>query len=121
MPAFETITVAIPTHWICALLYGDTDGLGQAEAASFWRWLADTTEDIGHGTQPTVGRIDAQSYVCRYHDAQPYGVAVCECYDVDLLVPVAQPASHMPIPETHSSGYYTARRGGSGSAAQGAR
>ena len=87
----ETITLSLPAHWLCAILYGDTDGFTNAETTAFDRWLADTIRDVGHGTMPLVGTIDDSPYFARYHDAAEYGVLACDCYDVTLHVPVAQP------------------------------
>lgn len=90
MPKFEPITLSIPTHWIAPVLYGDTSGLDDAETVAFNRWLADTVREVGHGKCPLIGTINDNEYFARYHDAEPYGVLACMCYDVDLLVEVAQ-------------------------------
>lgn len=87
---FETITLSLPAHWLCPILYGDTTGLDDAEDRAFTRWLADTIRDVGHGTMPLVGTIDDDPYFARYHDAAEYGVLACDCYDVDLLVEAAR-------------------------------
>lgn len=91
MPAFETITLSIPAHWITPVLYGDLDNLDEDEATAFSLWLLDTIEDIGHGTLPTIGCIKDEPYFARYHDAAEYGVLACNCYDVDLLVETVRP------------------------------
>jgi hypothetical protein len=87
---FETITLSLPAHWLCPILYGDTDGLDARETRAFERWLADTIRDIGHGTLPLIGTINDNPYFARYHDAAEYGVLACDCYDVDLLVEPAR-------------------------------
>ena len=38
----ESITLSLPAHWICPVLYGDTTGLDDKEDRAFNRWLADT-------------------------------------------------------------------------------
>lgn len=86
MPAFTTLTLSLPAHWLCPILYGDLSPLDEAEAAAFSRWMQDTQEDVGHGKPVLVGTIHDQAYFARYHDAAEYGVLPCECYDVDLLV-----------------------------------
>lgn len=86
MPAFETITLSLPAHWIVPVLYGDLSPLDEAEAVAFDRWLQDTIEDVGHGKTPLIGRIEDAPYFARYHDAAEYGVLACDCYDVELLV-----------------------------------
>lgn len=86
---FETITLSLPAHWLCPILYGDTTGLDRQDLRAFARWLDDIVTDIGHGTMPMVGTISDYPCFARYHDAAEYGVLACDCYDVDLLV---QPA-----------------------------
>lgn len=89
---FESLTLSIPAHWIAPVLYGDTSGLNEAETAAFGRWLKDTIEDVGHGKCPLIGTIKDEPYFARYHDAQPYGVLACDCYDVEMLFEVMQAA-----------------------------
>jgi len=88
-PRFDHITLSLPAHWICPVLYGDTTGLDEKEEHAFSRWLADTIENIGHGQAPLIGRIQDATYFARYHDAAEYGVLACDCYDVEMLVPVS--------------------------------
>lgn len=86
MPAFESITLSLPAHWVVPVLYGDLSPLDEVEACAFEKWLADTIEDVGHGKVPVIGDIKDQAYFARYHDAAEYGVLPCDCYDVELLV-----------------------------------
>jgi hypothetical protein len=88
MPAFETITLSLPAHWIAPVLYGDLSPLGEAEAVAFSKWLDDIIEDVGHGKVPHIGKINDQAYFARYHDAAEYGVLACNCYDVELVLEV---------------------------------
>lgn len=85
-PRFESVTLSLPAHWICPILYGDVDGLEEDEQYAFERWYADTVNDIGHGKVPLIGTIKDETYFARYHDAAEYGVLACDCYDVELLV-----------------------------------
>lgn len=86
MPAFESLTLSLPAHWIAPVLYGDTDNLEPEEQTAFTRWLKDTIHDVGHGKLPMIGRIKDQTYFARYHDAAEYGVLACDCYDIEFLV-----------------------------------
>lgn len=86
MPAFETITLSLPAHWITPVLYGDTEHLAPCEAHAFDRWLRDVREDVGHGKPVSVGHIKDQEYFARYHDAAEYGVLPCMCVDIDLIM-----------------------------------
>jgi hypothetical protein len=88
MPAFETLTLSLPTHWMGAIMYGDAEDLELHDALAFQRWLKDTREDLGHGKSMHVGTIKDQPYFARYHDAAEYGVSACMCVDVDLLCEV---------------------------------
>jgi len=89
MPSFEKITLSLPAHWICPVLYGDTTGMDDVEEAAFNRWLDDTVREVGHGQVPLIGKITDSTYFARYHDAAEYGVLACDCYDVERLVPVS--------------------------------
>lgn len=90
VPVFATreiITLSLPAHWLCAVLYGDMDIFADNnEATAFLHWLNDTREELGHGKPITIGHIKDQEYFARYHDAAEYGVLPCMCVDVDLIV-----------------------------------
>lgn len=88
MPAFETITLSLPAHWIVPVLYGDLSPLDDTEAAAFTRWLNDTITDVGHGKMPMIGTIKDDTYFARYHDAAEYGVLACDCYDIEFVLEV---------------------------------
>lgn len=77
----EPLTLALPAHWLPALVNDDTTGLDDADAAAFSRWLYDTTTEFGY---PLVGEISESSHFARYHDAAEYGVLACDCHDVEL-------------------------------------
>jgi len=77
----EPLTLALPAHWLPALVNNDTTGLDDAEAAAFSRWLYDTTIEFGF---PAVSDVASDSYFARYHDAAEYGVLACMCHGVEL-------------------------------------
>lgn len=81
----ETLTLSLPSHWLCAVLYGDTTSFTPCEARAFVRWLRDVQEDVGHGKPVSIGHIKDSPYFARYHDAAEYGVPACMCVDVDLI------------------------------------
>ena len=85
MPAFEVITLSLPSHWLPAIMYGDAESLNGDEVRAFTRWLHDSINDLGHGKNVHIGTIKDQEYFARYHDAADYGVLPCMCVDVDLL------------------------------------
>ena len=81
----ETLTLSLPSHWLPAILYGDTTSLAPCEARAFVRWLHDTLEELGHGGDVLIGKINDNRYFARYHDAAEYGVLPCMCVDVELI------------------------------------
>jgi len=101
MPKLESLLLSIPTHWMAPILYGDTSGLDDTETVAFTRWLDDTLREVGHGKPTMIGTIHDNEYFAMYHDAQPYGVLACMCYDVELLVEAAEDCAPAP----HQRGY----------------
>jgi hypothetical protein len=80
--AWESLTLALPAHWLPALVNDDTSGLDDREAAAFSRWLYDTTMDLGY---PIVADYDEEPHFARWHDAAEYGVKACMCHDVRFV------------------------------------
>ena len=78
----EPLTLALPAHWLPAIVNDDTTGLDDTEAAAFSRWLYDTTIEFGY---PVVSDVASDAHFARYHDAAEYGVLACMCHDVALL------------------------------------
>ena len=89
----DTLTLSLPSHWLVPVLYGDTSCLDARETRALTRWLADTIGDVGHGTMLLIGKLANATHFARYHDAAEYGVAACDCYDVDLVMPATVPAT----------------------------
>jgi len=86
---FDTLTLAVPAHWLCPIAYGDTTGLDDAEDRAFNRWLADIVRDVGHGSMPALGDVSDEPHFARYHDAAEYGVLACDCLDVTFMCAAA--------------------------------
>jgi hypothetical protein len=78
----EPLTLALPAHWLPAIVNDDTTGLDDTEAAAFSRWLYDTTIEFGY---PVVSDVASDAHFARYHDAAEYGVLACMCHDVVLM------------------------------------
>lgn len=76
------LTLAVPGHWLPAIMNDDTSNLDDAEAAAYSRWLYDTTMDLGH---PVVAEVSDDVFFARWHDAAEYGVPACMCYDVTFV------------------------------------
>ena len=89
---FEPLTLALPTHWVPAIVNADLTGLDDAEADALDRWETDIIQHIGAFH---IGEVSDEEYFARYHDAAEYGVLACMCYDVTLMVrvPPAAPVS----------------------------
>jgi hypothetical protein len=81
-PAFDTLTLALPAHWLPVLVNDDPSGLDDTEYAAYRRWLADTWADCGAFH---VGYVPDDTFFARYHDAADYGVLACNCVDVELV------------------------------------
>ena len=81
MATFDTLTLALPAHWLPAIVNGDTTGLDDAEDAALARWTCDTLRELG---EFHIGDIDPDPHFARYHDAAEYGVLACDCHDVTL-------------------------------------
>lgn len=81
-------TLTLPSYWACALLYGETDYLGDEEEAAIHAVLAGEFPDGAYCI--SVGDEDDEGAgFRRYHDAQPYGVLASDCliYTFDVRVP----------------------------------
>lgn len=77
--AWDSLTLALPAHWLPAVVNDDTTGLEDHEAAAYSRWLYDTTIDLGY---PIVTEVSEEQHFARYHDAADYGVRACMCHNV---------------------------------------
>ena len=68
----ETTTYQLPSHWACALFYGDLTGLEEQDEEQLMAVIA------GEGL-PDPLDVSEESEFLKYHDAQPYGVLPCDC------------------------------------------
>ena len=84
---FDTLTLAVPAHWLCPIAYGDTDNLDPRETRAFNRWLNDMTREFG---PITLGDVSDEPHFARYHDAAEYGVLACRCLDVTFMFAPAE-------------------------------
>jgi hypothetical protein len=62
----------LPTHWACALAYGDFSGLEEEDVAQIEAWQDD---HIGWN----LVSCDEDNGFCRSHDASRFGVLACDC------------------------------------------
>ena len=81
---FDTLTLAVPAHWLCPIAYGDTTGLDDEEDTAFNRWITDMIREFG---PITLGDVSPSPHFARYHDAADYGVLACDCLDVTFMFP----------------------------------
>lgn len=77
----KTTTYTLPAHWAPALFNGDLSGLSESDEESLMRLIAgeslpDPLSIVGDDT-PDGPYPDFRSY----HDARPYGVLPCDCFD----------------------------------------
>jgi len=82
MPTFDSLTLALPAHWLPALINGDSSHLTDEEYAQLARWELDMLHEFG----PLMFELpeDTTPGFARYHDAAEYGVLACDCYDVSV-------------------------------------
>ena len=83
MTTFDTLTLALPAHWLPVFFNGDNSHLDDAEYAALCRWEADMLQEFGPLTYALPGA--AEPHFARYHDAAEYGVLACDCYDVTVM------------------------------------
>ena len=83
MTKFDSLTLALPAHWLPVLFNSDSSGLDDTEYAALCRWEADMLQEFGPLTYALPG--DAEPHFARYHDAAEYGVLACDCYDVTIM------------------------------------
>ena len=83
---FDTLTLAVPAHWIVPIAYGDVSGLDDTEHAAFDKWTDDMEREFGAFS---MGDVSETPSFARYHDAAEYGVLACDCHDVTFVMPGA--------------------------------
>ena len=75
----ETTTYCLPAHWASALFNDDSSGLDDQDAATLERLLQ---EEGLAAPLSIVGDDQGQDpFFKTYHDARPYGVLACDCFD----------------------------------------
>ena len=67
----------LPTHWACALMYGDDSGLDESDIAAIERFTAHETRD-GKSLHLLEVKDNHGGDFRRYHDATRYGVLACD-------------------------------------------
>lgn len=84
---FDSLTLALPVHWLPCLFNDDTTGLDDAEEAQFARWATDMLREFGPCTFEVAAADNdwPDPFFARYHDAADYGVKACNCYDVAVF------------------------------------
>ena len=85
MSKFETLTYMLPTHWACALAYGEDDTFDEEEQAQLEAFVNDMVRTYGYCDCVDVSE-DTQ--FMRWHDAAHYGVLACEVAEFSFFVPV---------------------------------
>lgn len=83
-PVYHTITLQLPIHWACALLYGDDTGFEEEDQAHYDAFCADMSRQ--YATWGCDDVSDQDPYFLRYHDAQPYGVLACNVTEMVFTV-----------------------------------
>ena len=80
---FDTLTLALPGHWLPAVINDDMSGLDESETRALTRWVQDMHREFG------AFHIGATSdeFFARWHDAAEYGVPACMCVDATVVIP----------------------------------
>jgi hypothetical protein len=77
--AIATTTYCLPAHWAPALFNDDASGLDDQDAAALENLLR---EEGLAAPLSIVGDDQGQDpFFKTYHDARPYGVLACDCFD----------------------------------------
>lgn len=71
----KTITYMLPTHWACALTYGEDDSFSEEEQAQLNEFVDDMVRTYGSCHCVDVSE---SSEFSNYHDASHYGVLACD-------------------------------------------
>ena len=71
----KTYTLMLPTHWACALTYGEDDSFSEEEQAQLNEFVDDMVRTYGSCHCVDVSE-DTQ--FMRWHDAAQYGTLACE-------------------------------------------
>jgi hypothetical protein len=77
----ETIIYRLPSFWASALFNGDYSGLEDIDAEILDTFLK--AEELGSplGIDGDNEEDGPETIFCTYHDARPYGILACDCYD----------------------------------------
>lgn len=71
----DTLTLALPTHWACALVNGDESGFEDDDVKAMDAFLDDMIATYGHCWCIDVG--EDLGFMTN-HDARPFGVLACD-------------------------------------------
>jgi hypothetical protein len=77
----ETTTYRLPAHWASAFFNGDLTGLEDEDAATFEALVEGENLPDPLAIEGDDAEYGPESFFCTYHDARPYGVLACDCYD----------------------------------------
>lgn len=78
---FEQVHYTLPTHWAGALINGDNTLEGD-DLDCYEAFMEEEREGkhIGHWSIKTEAS-EIESSFHKYHDAEPYGVLACDCFE----------------------------------------
>lgn len=74
---FEAKTLTVPEHWLPAIVNGDESGLEEEDCSQLEAFCEEELCDGWH-----VSAWEEEGGFMYYHDAQPYGVLVCNAVEV---------------------------------------
>lgn len=78
----ENVSVyTLPAHWASALFNGDFSGLDEDDEEALMNVIAGEDLPDPLYIKGDDAEYGPQAHFTRYHDAEPYGVLACDCYD----------------------------------------
>jgi hypothetical protein len=89
MATYSTITMQLPVHWACALLYGDDTGFEAEDQAHYDAFCQGMSNTYSYWACDDVS--DQDPYFMRYHDAHLYGVLACNVTEMVFTVTLKTP------------------------------
>ena len=77
----ETTTYTLPTHWAVVFFNDDWSGIDEEEEERILNFIAGENFPDPIGIVGDDAEHGPESSFVTYHDARPYGVLACDCFD----------------------------------------
>jgi hypothetical protein len=77
MNNLQHTTYTLPAHWAGILINNDYSSVSIEEEHELDKFIDGEFGEALFCTVSVAG--DSESFFCKYHDAQPYGIPACDC------------------------------------------